>query len=693
MSINLSQARAATVVEPLCRATESIFRPLNLYPTDHLEITLDEKDGRHFILQVRSLHPRQDPMEPVALVKDGVELVVRGTPSYDAYQGWIGRVPERKDDGFGRWKCAATDFTALVIYHCWPSDKIIFKTPDSKTYFDYLIGRFALQSHAMDVLAGFRIGKTIPDMPADYLPPEDPDLALMPHQKVFTVAGLHQESFAGFLEQGLGKTPGTIARVCLEATRKRAGKIPGLKNTMYRVLVVCPGQVRLNWQREFERFSTVPGKISVLRGGPITRMRTLLETMLEESDCSFACSIISYDSVESTADALTRVPWDLIVLDESHSIKNSRSLRFKAVTKLRDAFSRQRMILTGTPIANNIMDLWAQLEFLGEGMSGFLSFANFRGFYGRFENRMGGGQPIQKLVGIRNLPLLQERLARIACIMTKDEAGMVLPAKTYDIYECQMQTLQADLYRQLCSQLAVELETMSKDGESELNQLTVNHVLTKLLRLAQITSGHIRWDADPDTGTPGKVQQIVPKNPKVEAVVELLQDETRDPLGKTIVWAVFREDIRVLVERLRELKIEHVYYDGSLSDKERQQAVDRFNNDPACRVFIGNPAVAGAGLNLLGYNPERPEECAMYTDHEIFFSQNWSATQRSQAEDRAHRRGTRNSVRITDLVVPGTIDEEIRTRVTNKIHTALAVQDVREILKAVLNVQLESDNA
>ena len=117
--------------------------------------------------------------------------------------------------------------------------------------------------------------------------------------------------------------------------------------------------------------------------------------------------------------------------------------------------------------------------------------------------------------------------------------------------------------------------------------------------------------------------------------------------------------------------------------KDSFEAQNAFNCDPTIKVFLANPASAGEGLNIIGYDPTNEQTAKTATDLVVYFSSNWSMIQRSQSEDRAHRRGTRRNVRITDLVVPGTIDEEIRARVMEKRETANLIQDVREILKAL----------
>src|SRR5690606_16184940 len=99
-----------------------------------------------------------------------------------------------------------------------------------------------------------------------------------------------------------------------------------------------------------------------------------------------------------------------------------------------------RMVLTGTPIANRLFDLWTQLEFLGKGLSGFKSFTNFRNFYGSFlkVDAEKSGSQVEKLIGYKNLPLIQERLTRLCYMVTKKEADLQLPDKVYDVYEVEM---------------------------------------------------------------------------------------------------------------------------------------------------------------------------------------------------------------------------------------------------------------
>lgn len=705
-TFTIDPSLALPVLEPLSQATESTLAPIPLYDHDYLEIELDD-EGKRFIVQataLRAFDPQFDKEEDAVQVNGSKMVKDRRGPSGNAAERWQKRVPERKGGigsnyGYGRWILAATDYTVLVIHHVWLKERLLFKTEEAKLVYEYLLKRFLFQTKSAHTVARFKVNSEVPVLPEDYVP--HPERPLADFQKVALAVSLNQEGKALFMEQGTGKTPVVIARVCLEGSRKRAGKLAGVQAGMYRALIICPRQVRLNWQVEFERFATSPGKTVVLRGGQVERVKRLVEGIRQEADCHWSACVASVDSVERMWEALAKVPWDLVVVDESHYIKSWTAKRTKAVVKFTsESKARCRMALTGTPLPNTIFDLYAQLEFLGVGLSGFTTFGGFRSFHGSFKKREKGASSIQKFVGIKGIPLIQERLARLAFMIRKEEANLGLPDKVYDIIEVQMTQKQTEFYNKLSTEMAVEIEEMLDSIESGSKSLTVNHILTMLLRLAQITSGHVKWDEEIDPLTEevkkeGRVEQIDSTNPKVEAIIEEIRSETRDPRAKTIVWAHFVEDIRILSAKLAECGIEHVGYHGNVHKDFRapspEEAVRRFNESSTCKVFLGNPASGGTGLNIVGYDVSNPERFDTFADMEIFMSCNWNAAQRSQAEDRAHRRGTRNPVRVVDLVVPGTIDEEIRARVAGKRQTALAVQDVRDILKRVLSLKPNGD--
>jgi len=783
-------------MKPLTRATEKFLRPLNLHKRDRLSLSLDNT-GDKFIAEIYQIDP---------FVADK-----RCYPSYEAGTIFPARLLERKKLVNDKWEFPATEMTVELIASLWP-DTLIEFTDEAKIVFDYIRATAMNLDRNAERTAEFRENHKLPNDDIEI----NAERPLAEYQLLAAINAMNSEGYGLFMEQGTGKTPVVIARVCNKAVRLREGGIdwgkvrsseetlkrkfaqrleeelkdidknvtdmikrkreklergarlraekmqvhmeytgsaagalakarevvrnaelwlsnrmreialdmqwlekiyreeneakkqriredneralkreielmvkPRLKgeNRMYRAIVVCPKNVRANWKNEFEAFGTRPGVVTVLRGGDMERTKLLIDTFAAK-DCDYAVVVCSYETMVRSWKVLKHINWDLAVLDEGHYIKSPYTQRTKQAWQLRDN-SSARMVLTGTPIANTPLDLFAQFEFLGKGWSGFSSWDNFRKFYGVYEANGQTGR--EMLVGMQNLPFMQERLARMSYIIRKEEALPNLPDKVYDVYEVDMTSEQREIYEQVRDQLAVEIE--NELDASDNKQLTINNVLTKLLRLAQITAGFVKWDAiaDPDTGDvlrPSMIDRFDP-SPKIEACLELIKE--KGPLEKTMIWTCWVQNIKSLSAALTLAGIKHVTFYGGTSDAEREEAERLFNEDPECKVFIGNPAAGGTGLNLLGYPPKRPDDAQTNCTHIIYFSQGWSSIHRSQSEDRAHRRGTRVPVRITDLCVPGTIDEEIRTRVLKKRMIAYAVSDVKEILRNVLRGVLDND--
>jgi hypothetical protein len=699
---------AFPILEPLSRATSTSLKELDFYDTDFLEIDVKsevKENGQvknHFI--VESVCLKKCPTNVLPSVDEAVNPTYVETPEGSYYKDdryyhypsrnatsvWVRRIPERKEIGYGKWRLAGTDFTALIIHHVWPHHKLIFKSEDAILLYTVLLKRFLVQTKSALRTGEWFLTKQAPEMPKDYI--SHPELPLSDYQQVALLNSLENPNYSLFMEQRTGKTPIVINRVCLEGARKRAGVLSGSEKGMYRALIIVPQQVRINWSREFARFATVPGKTSILRGGKVNRVRALIDGIRSEDDCAWSACIISLDTVESTWDAIQRVKWDLVVIDESHRIKNPKTNRFKSLIKIDDIRARAKMILTGTPVTGPIWDLWGQFEWLGEGLSGFSTFENFRSFHGCWKNSPDGSG-VRVLSGYKNIPLIQERLSRLAFILKRSDTGLALPEKVYDLYEVNMTPKQAKLYKAMATKLVIEIDEMMAVAEAEGKKVTVEHILTKLIRLAQICSGFVKTDDEVDltleTTKSGEIHQIDERNPKIEDLIKLLREDwDNDPNSKIIVWATFIEDIRAISARLAQEDINHVGYHKSIHPdyrvKDAQVAEDVLNKNRECKVLVANPASAGVGQGFYGFDIEKYEEYETCVDHAIYFSCNWSFVDRSQSEDRPINRHAKSNLRITDLIIPDTIDQEIRDRVNDKKRTALTIQDVKQILDNVV---------
>lgn len=587
----------------------------------------------------------------------------------------IARFPEKKrvksHTSRMTYEMPITDNTVDILHLNYPGDKATWEE-DARIAAEYILVNKKVSERNAKLIAQFREDAENVEVPPLEV---NKDLPLAKYQEIALACASTSEGYGLFMEQGTGKTPVAIARICNEVK-----DLDPEKDGLYRVIVVCPNNVRMNWVKEIEKFATQPGKAQVLRGGPLKRIKQFVNAMRRTDDSKFSTVICSYETLTNMWPQLRNVTWDLAILDESHFIKSPKAKRSKTAMELRDQ-SVKRMVLTGTPITNSAIDLYNQFEFMQQGGSGFSTFENFRSFYGVYIKNEDGHR---KLIGMQNLPFMKERLARMAFVVRKKEVMKDLPPKQFNVLEVEMTPEQRRIYKDVSSHMLAEIEAMESDS-SMPKQLMVSNILTKLLRLAEITSGYVRYDGvysdDGEELRPPSYQDFSP-NPKVDILLEEL--DGRDETSKTIVWACFTRNITAISDALSARGIDHVKFTGSTSFNDRVEAERRFNEDSNCKVFLGNPAAGGTGLNLLGYPPGHPEAANTNCDHVVYFSQNWSSTARSQSEDRSHRRGTRVPITITDLCVAGTIDEEIRTRVTDKRLHALEVSDVRNILKSLL---------
>lgn len=663
-------------MKPLSEATAKMLKPVALSKQDRLTLELDSNEK--FVAQIwrQSLH-------------GGKQF-----PSTAASTDFLDRVPEKRqlnNRGGCTWELAATDYTAAIIAALWPREQVEF-VDNAEVVFNYLLLTTTQQDANAEVYARYTERQSVaqrarefgfdptealgyaPQVPIKLLPCHQ-ERPLAFYQQVAAHNMVESEGYGLFMEQGTGKTPTSIAAIC-----ELARRVKFLQGRALRGIIVAPCNVRLNWLSEFARFTTLPGNVTVIRGGQLHRMQQIIEALAPDEDSYFSIVVVSYEALCQTWDMIGAVMWDFGLLDEGHYIKWPETKRAQFAFKLRDVCSK-RYVLTGTPIANTHLDCYSLFEFMGKGWSGFNNWKNFRKFYGVFAEVDGDGH--QKLVGVQNLPFMKERFAKNSFIVRKAEVLPDLPPVVYSIREVEMTPRQTDVYTQIATKLAMEIED---ELDSSTNKtMTVNNVLTKLLRLAQITSGFVTYDAEVDLEgekmEPKTIEFFTP-NAKLDELIIALKEQPEDE--KTIVWANWIPDIKTILARLEAEGIDAVGFWGGTNEEGRKVAEDRFNGDPKCRVFVGNPAAGGTGLNLIGYPPGREAEFKTDCTMVVYYSQDWSMLKRSQSEARAHRKGTRRQVRYVDLVVANTIDEQIRERVLMKQHTALEIADIREILANVL---------
>lgn len=444
--------------------------------------------------------------------------------------------------------------------------------------------------------------------------------------------------FGELFEMGCGKTLTTIA---VAGALYNLGKID-------RVLVVAPTSVCSVWPHDLNQFATFPWEARVLLGDKKKRLKALNE--LENWPFkALRIAVINYESThrEGIFEALTAYKPDLIVCDESQRIKNPGAAQSKALHKLGDA-APFRMILSGTPVQNNAVDLYSQYRFLDPAVYG----ANFYAFKNRYCIMGGYGQ--HQIVGYRNMDELVEKEHSVAYRVTKEEC-LDLPQQTFINRYVQFTDAEQAIYEQLRKSSFLELET----GEN----VTATTILTMYLRLMQLTGGFLTAD---ESTRPKQVNTA-----KLDALADIVDDYVVDAGKKLVIFARFRAEIAAIENLLRLRKIQYGSIYGDVPMEERGKIVEDFQANPDTKVFVAQIQTAGLGITLHAASTA------------VFYSYDYNYANYAQALARIHRIGQRLPVTYIHLVVDGSIDEKILAALENKEDMAKTVVDSwREVLTA-----------
>ena len=452
------------------------------------------------------------------------------------------------------------------------------------------------------------------------------------HQIKALELGWNQREFGYFMEMGTGKTKVIIDTAAMLFD---AGEIDAL-------MVVAPKGVYRNWTKDGGELDLhmpqhIPLRVATWRASLTAGVKDAINRLFEPND-DLNIFAINIDAVITSKGSKVinkfldtrRV---LLVVDESTTIKSQKARRTKAMIQL-GAKAKYRRILTGSPVTRSPLDVYTQCEFLNPRLLGYSSFYGFRGHFADTINQNFGGRTFKQKVGYKNLEELQDILKEFTYRVTKDEC-LDLPDKIYMRREFDLTKEQKKVYAEMKKFAMTELE-----GEDA----SVTNVIVQLLRLHQITCGHLTTDDR-------EIREI--KNDRLKELMEILEELN----GRAIIWANYRHDIRRIYQAVvAEYGAESIVtYFCDTTDDERVRAVDKFQDRSSpVRWFLGNTQTGGYGITLTEASTV------------IYYSNNYDLEKRIQSEDRAHRIGQQRSVTYIDLVCRGTIDEKIINSLRNK---------------------------
>lgn len=429
------------------------------------------------------------------------------------------------------------------------------------------------------------------------------------------------KSVAILAEMGTGKTLISIGIAGYLYLQKEINKL----------LIVAPLSITKVWEEEFQKFADFDYQLEVLEGPTKEKsetLRNLFGTKLQ-------VAVVNYESCWRMEKEIAFWKPDMIICDESSKIKNPQAKQSKALHRL-GKISKHNMILTGTPVTNNPLDFFSQYKFLDESIFGG-SYYSFRARYA-----IMGGYGNYQVVGYKNLPELTEKAHSIAFRITKKEA-LDLPEQVDVTRYVELEPMARAIYNQV-----------ERDSYAELSQgeVVVRNVLTKLLRLSQITGGFIKNEFS-------EIEEQV-SSAKLNALEEIIE-ECLDADKKVVVFARFISEIDAITKMLKHYGIKYSLIRGDVKD--RASEVEKFQNDKDVKVFVGQLQTTGMGLTLTA------------SDTAVFYSLSYNFADYEQAKARIHRIGQKNNCTYIHLIAKKTIDEKVMEALSKKKNIADLVVD------------------
>nr|WP_242366690.1 DEAD/DEAH box helicase [Clostridium perfringens] len=433
--------------------------------------------------------------------------------------------------------------------------------------------------------------------------------------------------FGGVLadDMGLGKTLQIIAFLLSQKKSKS--------------IVVVPTSVIYNWMDEFEKFAPSI-KVGLVHGSKSKRDRVLRdfkrgigikaeeENLKEKYYEKYDVLLTTYGTLKNDEKAYENLSFDYCIIDEAQNIKNPAA---QATLSVKNIKSRCNIALTGTPIENNLMELWSIFDFV---MPGYLFTKD------RFRERF--------ILDESNLSELKSLITPFILRRLKEDVLSELPEKLEKKYLVEMKGKQKQLYSFYVKAIKNELNGNKVYEKSGKNKINLFAYLTKLREIC----------LDPSLVVP----DYKGESSKLTVVKEIVKDASESG-KKILLFSQFTSVLKKIEKDFKKEDISYLYLDGGTSAKERVERVKKFNEDSNIKVFLISLKAGGVGLNLTSASVV------------IHFDPWWNPAVEDQATDRVHRFGQENKVEVIKLVAKDTIEEKI----------VLMQEDKRELIQSLMD--------
>ncbi len=401
-------------------------------------------------------------------------------------------------------------------------------------------------------------------------------------------------------DMGLGKTVQALAAAVL--LRRRKG--------IERVLVIAPASVKYQWKTEIEKFTDLSAQVI---DGPLPRRRALYA-----SPAFF--NLTSYELVLKDVKYMHELRPDLIILDEAQRIRNWTTGTARTVKQLK---SRYAFVLTGTPLENKLEELFSVVEFVdGRRLGPAFRFLHEH----RVEDEKG------RLVGYRGLDRIHSQLAPILLRRTRREVLKELPERTDQVFRVPLTPKQAEPYYEQSEILGQLMRKWERQGW--LSEIDQKRILCCIQNMRMLCNSTFLYDKQTH------------HSPKLQEFREIIRELTVEENRKVVVFSEYERMTYLAGEELRKLGIGFVSLHGGVPSRQRGALMEKFRNDPDCKVFLSTDA-GGVGLNLQAASAV------------VNFEPPWNPARLEQRIGRAHRLGQTRPVHVIHMLTADSIEERV----------------------------------
>jgi SNF2 family DNA or RNA helicase len=450
-----------------------------------------------------------------------------------------------------------------------------------------------------------------------------------------------------------------------------------IERKIKKVMIVCPCSIRHVWLKQFNEHC--PVKYEICIADPKTaKSKKDIEIFLNTDTYKLKVLIVGIESLQlETSKAMNICKKFLnetnevaVVVDEAHDIKNPTAKRTKNLISI-TRNTKYRIVMTGTPISQSIVDLFGLFEFLDNNIIGIGDYFSFKRRYTIEEDVTINSKTFRRYIGPKNIDELMQIIKPFTYQVTKEEAAKELPPKVYMQRYVTMTKEQEKVYKDIQQQRYAEIEDMKNENA----QVVINHVLAAYNALQQVVGGFITKDTGEYNNSGQAIRESVnivapTKNPKIIEIKKVI-DELPDN-EQVIIWCKYRHECFMLAEELYNYKTDR-FTQGAVTyldkDIEQRQQIQKHMDEKSIRYFISTPNSGATGLTM---------NTVAYV---IYYSNSTRLLYREQSEDRNHRIGQENNkVTYIDIIHQNSVDEKINESLSSK-------KDLADYVKSCLEKQ------